>query len=120
MTATIEVPAWWRTDREHAPAVYAAEFINKSLPRSDDAPIDFESWWKQPMSSGERILVALAWTLYNLSWARDQEQREAKRKTYTGGPLFWSNPCNAIARLSPDHWSAYVHMLALGRGAGAR
>lgn len=115
-TLTVDIPVWWRSDREHGPAVYAAEFLHKPFPSTPAAAIDFEGWWKQPMSSGERTLVALAWTLYNLSWAKDQEQREAKRKTYTGGPLFWANPCNAIARLSPGHWAAYLHMVGIARG----
>ena len=108
------VPEWWRTDVEHAPAVFASEFLHKPIPSSDDASLDFEAWWKQPMSSGERVLVALAWCLYNLGWAKEQEAREAKRKTYSGGPLFWSNPSRAAASLGGSHLAAYFHMLKLG------
>ena len=113
------IPDWWRTDREHAPAVFASEVLRTTIPVSADAPLDFEAWWAEPMSSGERILVALAWTLYNLGWAKAQEQREAKRKTYGGGPLFWSNPSRALASLDNENWDAYLHMLELGRGRHA-
>lgn len=110
------IPAWWRTDREHAPMVYASDLLHKALPIDENGSPDFEAWWKQPFSSGERILVALAWTLYNIGWAMDQERREAKRKSYTGGPLYWSNPCRALATLGPEHWAAYMHMIDLAGG----
>lgn len=110
------LPAWWCTDREHAPAVFASRFLDKQIPWSDEAELDFEAWWKEPMSSGERVLVALAWSLYNVGWAMQQEQREAKRKTYAGGPLFWANPCRAMGSLGDEHWAAYLHMVDVGRG----
>lgn len=114
------VPAWWLTDPEHAPALMAFELIHRShhiRRAADDATdqfpgswiIDFEAVWAEPMSSGERILVALAWCLYNLGWASEVDPAGE-------GPLYWSNPSRAAGTLGGRHLDCYLEMIRIHLG----
>lgn len=112
------LPRWWLTDPEHAPAVKAFTFLRATRFMRDDPElgwmIDFEDAWQNgPCSSGERILIALAWSLYNLNMAAEQEAIDHAAERV--GPLYLSNPSHAVGVLGEEYWATYCAMVALAR-----
>ncbi len=116
-------PEWWAGDPEHAPALLAFELIRRShhVRKNDDGHwiIDFETAWEEPLSSGERILVAHAWCLHNLGWAYEKELSESRtvgQDEPGRGPVYWSNPSRAVGTLGGKHLDLYMEMIDIRLG----
>jgi hypothetical protein len=111
-----EIPAWWETDREHAPALLAFRFLRaehfvRGNPDEDGVYIDFEDAWENgPCSGGERVLIALAWCLYNLSYAANWAEEHPDRLN----PVRVANPSRAAEILGERHKRTYLTMLNIG------
>ena len=106
-------PAWWETDREHAPALLALRFLRaENFIRPDAEPvIDFEGLWNDgPNSGGERVLIALAWGLYNLSWAAEWAEANPDRMS----PLRAAHPSRAAEILGDNFQRVYLTMVRIG------
>jgi len=108
-------PEWWATACEHGPALLALTKVRATQYIRDDPDagwvFDFEAAWEHgPCSHGERILIALGWCLYNLSWAATYDAEHGGH-----GPLFVSNPSEAAGTLSAGWWATYREMIDLAR-----
>lgn len=112
-------PSWWLSDNEYASALIGLEHVRAlGYVREDpDAGwgIDFEDAWENgPCSHGERIIIGLAWCLFNLGWALDQEEKD--RAKGRRGPVTMANPSEAVGTLSDGWWACYDEMVRTARG----
>ena len=115
-------PKWWLDDREYLAGLLALEithrtsFVHKHPEHG--WMLDFEAAWRSGLSSGERIILALGWCLFNLGWATEFEYELGAEEDDEGerGPLFWSNPARAIATLDDRFIRYYFDLIEARSG----
>jgi hypothetical protein len=111
-------PSWWLSDREYASALIGLEHVRAlGYVRNDPDSgwgIDFEGAWEWPCSHGERIIIALAWCLFNFGWALTQEEKS--RAEGRPGPVTMANPSEAVGTLGDGWWAVYDEMIRVARG----